>query len=176
MKGESEVFFSDKKIINWGHFQFLVIFNPTSSVKILRHPNKKTARTSEAKEIYVVQCTLQKHSAGSDIINKQMHVDAFGDISVEPDYTGQIKDYSTVNCIRFLVVFLFQLTDKARYKVSQSVLSVCRTKHKQFINNEKWQKGINITNSNNTLKFSELADVNCECFISANFERQTVNG
>jgi len=30
----------------------------------------------------------------------------------------------------------------------------------------------NITNSNNTCKFPELADVNCECYISTNADRQ----
>lgn len=87
----SQGLFQRQENFKWGHFQFLVIVNPTSSVKILRHPNEKTARTSGAKEIYVVQHTLQKYSVDSSLINEQRHVDAFGEISLEPDYKGQIK-------------------------------------------------------------------------------------
>lgn len=67
----------------------MVIVKPISLVKILGHPSEETARTNGAKEIDVVQGTLQKYSVDSGLTNE--HVDAFGGISVEPDYKEQIK-------------------------------------------------------------------------------------
>lgn len=60
------------------------------------------------------------------------------------------------------------------FKVFSEFVFLSTTKHRQFINNEKWQK--EITNNHNTIKFSEAADVNCECYTSTNFGRQTVSG
>lgn len=63
-----------------------------------------------------------------------MIVDAFEESLATQD---KLKDCSTDNNVRFLLVFLLKLTDKVRYKDSQSIFSVCTTKHDQFINNEE---------------------------------------
>lgn len=47
----------------------MVEVNPTSSVKILGHPNEKIGRANGAKEIYVFQDTLQKYSVDSGWTN-----------------------------------------------------------------------------------------------------------
>lgn len=97
-----------------------------------------------------------------------MIVDAFEESLATQD---KLKDCSTANNVRFLLVFLLKLTDKVRYKDFQGIFSVCTTKHDQFINNEEWQKDISVTNNNNTVKILELAGVNCEYYILTNFDR-----
>lgn len=97
-----------------------------------------------------------------------MIVDAFEESLATQD---KLKDCSTANNVRLFLVFLLKLTDKVWYKDSQSIFSVCTTKYDQFINNEEWQKDINVTNNNNTVKILELAGVNCEYYILTNFDR-----